>query len=111
MTRYILWRQALPPIKINKPDSSKLLTPLKMFKEANCTASEVSKIDVQRTFPMDSRELQTWYYETQKELYLKRRNWNYIRYYLTQIYAAYSAAKSGNEITTVTIWTEERMRE
>lgn len=111
MTRYILWRQSLPPIKINRPDSSKLLTPLKILKEAQCSALEVSRIDVQRTFPIDSRELQAWYYETQKDLYLKHRNWDCIRYCLTQIYAAYSAAKIGNEITTVTIWTEEGMQE
>lgn len=111
MTRYLLWRSNLPTIKIHKADREKLLTPLKILKEAGCTATEISQIEVQRTFPIDSTELKAWYEKSAREGNLARRhNQAYAGYCAGQIRAAYEAAKIGEEITSVVIWTEERRR-
>ena len=111
MTRYILWRSNLPTIKIHKTDSEKLLSPLKILKEAGCTASEINQIEVQRTFPIDSTELKAWYEKAARENNLtSRHNQSYTGYCAGQIRAAYLAARYGQEITSVIIWMEERRR-
>lgn len=112
MTRYIVWRQGLPLIKIHKADREKLLTPLKILKEAGCSAAEILVIEVQRTFPIDSKELNDWYYRSEKESNAKKRHdQEYLRYCKSQIKAACEAAKIGEEIVSVKIWAEERRRE
>lgn len=111
MTRYLLWRSNLPTIKIHKADREKLLTPLKILKEAGCTAAEITEIEVQRTFPICGKELETWYNKAARENNLTRHhNRPYTGYCAGQIRAAYEAAKIGEEITSVKIWTEERRR-
>lgn len=111
MTRYILWRSSLPSIKIHKADREKLMSPLKILKEAGCMPAEISTIEVQRTFPIDIKELYAWYQSAAKEMNSpKRHNAEYARYCTGQIRAAYEAARIGEEITSVAIWAEERMR-
>lgn len=112
MTRYFLWRSCLPSIKIWKTDREQLLTPLKILKEAGCSPSEIAVIEVQRTFPIDAKELDEWYYRTEEESNAKKRhNQEYLRYCKSQIKAACEAAKIGEEITSIKIWVEERRRE
>lgn len=111
MTRYILRRQCLPTIKIHKADREKLLSPLKILKEAGCTAAEITEIEMQRTFPVDSKELSAWLNQAEKESNLSRRHTQpYTRYCATQIRAAYESARIGEEVTSVVIWMEERRR-
>lgn len=111
MTRYILWRSNLPSIKIHKADREKLMSPLKILKEAGCTPAEISTIEVQRTFPIDSKELYVWYQRSAKEMNSsKRHSSEYARYCIGQIRAAYEAARIGEEITSIKIWVEERRR-
>lgn len=99
----------MPPMTFNRPDSSRLLTPLKILKEGNLTPSEIGKIEIQRTFPIDARDLQTLYFGSDREVTAsKHRNREYVRYCINQIEAAYVAAKLGEEVTSITIWTDER---
>lgn len=111
MTRYLLWRSNLPSIKIHKADREMLLSPLKILKEAGCTVSEINQIEVQRTYPIDSSDLKAWYIKAARENNLTARyNQVYTGYCAGQIRAAYEAARIGQEVTSVIIWTEERRR-
>lgn len=111
MTRYLLWRSNLPSIKIHKADREKFLSPLKILKEAGCTPAEISTIEVQRTFPIDSKELYAWYQSAAKEMNAtKRHNAEYARYCTGQIRTAYEVARIGEEVTSIKIWAEERRR-
>lgn len=112
MTRYIVRKQGMPMQIILKSDGAKLLTIKKILKETGCYIYDIEEVELQRTFPIDTKELYDWYNRSARESNMaKHREKPWTGWAAGRIWAAHEAAKIGHEITSVKFWIAEHRRD